>query len=53
MDVLGYAKASGREPYAYLRHIFAELPKATTLAQIEALLPANVDPASFALVVKY
>lgn len=33
------AKACGREPCAYLAHIFAELPKATTLAQIEALLP--------------
>jgi hypothetical protein len=30
-------------PYAYLRHIFAELPKATTLEDIEALLPGRVD----------
>ncbi len=36
------AKASGLEPYAYLARIFAELPKATTLAQFEALLPWNV-----------
>jgi transposase len=36
------AKACGREPYAYLAHVFAELPKATTLAEIEALLPWNV-----------
>jgi transposase len=35
------AKACGREPYAYLAHVFAELPKATTLAEIEALLPWN------------
>lgn len=37
------AKANGLEPYAYLRHIFTELPKATTLAGIEALLPWNVS----------
>lgn len=36
------AKASGLEPYAYLAHVFAELPKATTLADIEALLPWNI-----------
>jgi transposase len=34
-------KANGREPFAYLRHVFTELPKATTLADIEALLPWN------------
>lgn len=33
------AKANGLEPYAYLRHLFTELPKATTVAEIEALLP--------------
>ena len=33
------AKACGLEPYAYLRRVFTELPKANTLAQIEALLP--------------
>jgi transposase len=37
------AKANDLEPYAYLRHIFTELPKATTLADIEALLPWNVS----------
>ena len=26
-----------------LRHVLAELPKATTLDQVEALLPRNVD----------
>jgi transposase len=36
------AKANGREPYAYLRRVFTDLPKATTLAEIEALLPWNV-----------
>ena len=33
------AKANGLEPYAYLHHLFTELPKAQTLEQIEALLP--------------
>ena len=37
------AKANGVEPYAYLRHVFAELPKANTADEIEALLPWNVD----------
>jgi transposase len=33
------AKANGLEPYAYLRRLFAELPKAVTVEEIEALLP--------------
>jgi transposase len=33
------AKANGLEPYAYLRHLFMELPKATTVEAIEALVP--------------
>lgn len=33
------AKANGVEPYQYLRHVFTELPKATTVENIEALLP--------------
>ncbi len=41
------AKASGIEPYAYLKHIFTELPKATTLEEIEALLPFNIDRDQF------
>ena len=35
-------KANGREPYAYLRRVFTDLPKATTLAEVDALLPWNV-----------
>jgi transposase len=35
------AKANGCEPYAYLRRVFTDLPKATTLTEIEALLPWN------------
>ena len=33
------AKANGLEPYAYLRHLFTELPKATTVEAIETLVP--------------
>jgi transposase len=33
------AKANGLEPYAYLRQLFTELPKASTVTDIEALLP--------------
>ncbi|MEE9589482.1 MAG: transposase, partial [Hyphomicrobiaceae bacterium] len=36
------AKANGLEPYAYLRHVFGELPRAKTQAEIEALLPWNI-----------
>ena len=37
------AKINGLEPYAYLRHVFTELPKAGTVEAIEALLPGNLD----------
>lgn len=36
------AKANGLESYAYLKRVFTELPNATTLGQIENLLPWNV-----------
>ncbi len=36
------AKANGLEPYAYLKRVFTELPNATTLEQIENLLPWNL-----------
>jgi len=37
------AKVNGLEPYAYLRYVFTELPKADTVEAIEALLPGNID----------
>ena len=37
------AKANGLEPYAYLRHLFTELPKAETVEAIENLLPGNIS----------
>ena len=36
------AKANGREPYAYLRHVLEHIGAADTLEKIEALLPWNV-----------
>jgi transposase len=38
------AKANGLEPYAYLRHLYTYLPRATSVEDIEALLPGNIDP---------
>ena len=38
------AKANQLEPYAYLRYLFTELPKANTVEAIEALLPGNLHP---------
>lgn len=40
------AKANSHEPYRYLRHVFKELPAATSLQDIEALLPFNIDAES-------
>ena len=40
------AKANSLEPYAYLRHVFTELPKAQSLPKVEALLPTRLDPAA-------
>lgn len=37
------AKANDLEPYSYLRHIFEKLPTATTLEDVEALLPWRLD----------
>ncbi|MBF0605231.1 MAG: transposase [Nitrospirae bacterium] len=37
------AKASGLEPYAYLRKVFSEIPNAVTVDDFEALLPWNVQ----------
>jgi transposase len=37
------AKAHGIEPYAYLRTVFTELLQATSVEEIEALLPAPND----------
>jgi transposase len=39
------ARANGLEPYAYLKRLFTDLPKATTVEDFEALLPFNTAPA--------
>jgi transposase len=46
------AKASGLEPYAYLRHIFQKLPLAKTEKDLKDLLPQNIDPESIAVLSK-
>ena len=38
------AKVCGLEPYAYLRYLYTHLPRATSVEDIEALLPGNIDP---------
>ena len=43
-SLVSCARVNGIEPYAYLRHLFQELPKASTAEDIEALLPWNVKP---------
>jgi transposase len=43
-SLISTAKANRLEPYAYLRHVFTELPKAESLEHIEALLPYRLDP---------
>lgn len=37
-------KLHGHEPYAYLKHIFKELPLAASLEDYEAMLPWNLNP---------
>ena len=44
------AKANYIEPHAYLRTVFTELPNATTVEEIEALLPVPTDGDSLAKV---
>ena len=39
------AKCNGVEPFAYLRLVLTELPRATILEDLEALLPRHLDPA--------
>ena len=37
------AKANGHEPYRYLCNVFKELPAATSVEELEAMLPFNID----------
>ncbi|MGO3869751.1 MAG: transposase domain-containing protein [Alcaligenes sp.] len=43
------AKASGREPYTWLRMALRELPLARTVDEYEELLPWNLHPETLAL----
>ena len=43
------AKANGREPYAWLRFVVERLPEATTIDEIEALLPWNTHDQDLAM----
>ena len=38
------AKANKLEPYAYLRRVFQDLPRATSVEDVENLLPWKIDP---------
>ena len=44
-SLVSCARVNGIEPHAYLRYLLEELPKATTVEALEALLPWNVKPA--------
>ncbi|MEO5332170.1 MAG: transposase domain-containing protein, partial [Magnetococcus sp. YQC-5] len=43
------AKANGLEPFAYLRHLFTELPTAQTVDDYEKLLPWNLGQAALSI----
>lgn len=42
-SVVETAKANGLEPWAYLQHVFTELPKAHSFDEVDALLPDRVQ----------
>jgi transposase len=48
-SIVETAKANRLEPYAYLRHLLTELPKAQTLEAVEALMPWHVERNSLKL----
>jgi len=43
------AKANDIEPWAYLHRVFAELPRAETIDDVETLLPNRVKPCNDAV----
>jgi transposase len=47
-SIVSTARANGLEPYAYLRRLFAELPKAKSVEDFEALLPFTSHSATLA-----
>ena len=42
-SILQTARGNGLDPYAYMRHLLTELPKAQTADQIEKLTPHKID----------
>lgn len=44
-SVLETARANGHNPYEYMTVLLVELPNATTVEEMEALLPWNITPA--------
>ena len=48
LDHLRVWREQGHTLKGYLRHVFTELPKAQSLAEVEALLPTRLDPAALA-----
>jgi transposase len=45
-SIIETAKANALDPFAYLVHLFTDIPKAQRLADFEALLPHRIDPAA-------
>ena len=45
-SLVSMARAHGHNVYEYLKAVFAELPKATTAEDVEALLPWRWTPAT-------
>jgi len=43
-SIIETTKANGLEPYHYLKHFFTELPKASSEADVQKLLPWQIDP---------
>jgi len=41
-SLVGTCRANGIDPYAYLIHLYTDLPHADTVEKLEALLPWNV-----------
>ena len=48
-SIVGSARANGIEPHAYLTHLYTQLPRASTVEHLEALLPWNFTPCRRAL----
>lgn len=46
--IIETAKANGHEPYAYLRRILRDLPRAKSVEDVEVLLPWSLDPNALA-----